>query len=148
MKRAVRVQENAGPPQVFLSPSGGGNGKAVSWGRSKNRTEDGSWAASAATPDLSVTGATRGRRDGLAAADLQVAVREARVAQSVAERVHRLSVLLCVPAVPDFRAFVVANRGRCAPRRAQAGQLRSRGLGEVRRKGDRQTARRVPSTQL
>ncbi|SEF85073.1 response regulator transcription factor [Thauera chlorobenzoica] len=27
-------QENAGPPQVFLSPSGGGNGKAVSRGRS------------------------------------------------------------------------------------------------------------------
>ncbi|CAI09155.1 hypothetical protein ebA5329 [Aromatoleum aromaticum EbN1] len=36
--RAARSRENAVPPQVFLSPSGGGNGKAVFCGRSERQS--------------------------------------------------------------------------------------------------------------
>ena len=52
-------------------------------------------------------------------------------------------MLLRVPAVADFRAFVVANGDRRAPGRAEARQLGPRRLREVGGEGDGQAAGRI-----
>jgi hypothetical protein len=63
------------------------------------------------------------RGDRLAAADFQVSVGEGRVAQAVAEGIHRLQILLRIPAVANLRAFVVPNGDRRLPRRAEMRRL-------------------------
>src|SRR5690606_19678673 len=66
-------------------------------------------------------GTARGER--VAALYVEVAVVEGRVAQAVTERVQRFLSRAGEPAIADFRALVVLDGDRRAPRCAEAGQL-------------------------
>ena len=86
-----------------------------------------------------------GRRDGLAAADFEIPVVEARVVEAVAEGVERSRPGLSEPAIADLGAHVVPDGGGSAliesirgrPRRAQALEIRAGSLPKVRREGNR-----------
>ena len=72
------------------------------------------------------------RRHRVAAMHFEIAIGKARVAQAVTERVSRLEALPRVPAISGVGALIIADRGRRAPGRAEAGQFRPRRRAVVR----------------
>src|SRR6185312_17169284 len=97
---------------------------------------------------VTTTGVLYGHRCGygVTAGHIEIAIVECRVAEPVSEREQRHMALGCETSVADVGPLVVCDRRRRFPRRAQARQVRPRGLVEAAGKGDRQTAARVDLT--
>src|SRR5690606_31994836 len=77
------------------------------------------------------------RGDGIAADRVEVTVVEPGVAEAVPEGVERAGSLLRVPPVADLCTFVILDRHRCPPGRAQARELGTWRIGEALWPGDR-----------